>query len=285
MKTPIEVRLVGPTLLCQAVEALLATVAPIYPEGSGSVGTGENTEDIGNTRRRQAQSTPQPVVVLLIGEGWQQRVLAESRLLRRNGSASLLATNAGAAPRYALIADGNKVDFYGARKMAVNAFIGSDEPVTVLVQGIQAAAQNRLYCSPQLLPALIEAVGNIGGPAGTAESSSTRNGESESSGQSDTALAAGLSVSGGESPRNATESSNASQAALLSVREHEVALHAARGLSNEQIAVFLGISVPTVKFHLMHAFRKLRIQRRTQLYSFMPYLTSATEALLPPIDN
>ncbi|MBC8140510.1 MAG: response regulator transcription factor [Armatimonadetes bacterium] len=142
--------------------------------------------------------------------------------------------------------------------MAINAFVGTDEPVSVLVQAIQAAAQNRLYCSPQLLPALIDAVGG--------------NGDAPSGG--------GASRNGAGSDE---ENSNASQAALLSAREHEVALHAARGLSNEQIAVFLGISIPTVKFHLMHSFRKLGIQRRTQLYAYMPFLTSATEALLPPV--
>ncbi|MBC8138922.1 MAG: response regulator transcription factor [Fibrella sp.] len=162
----------------------------------------------------------------------------------------------GAPPRYALIVEGSKIDFYGARKMAVNAFIGTDEPTTVLIQGIQAAASNRLYCSPQLLPALIEAVGS-----GT--------------------MGSGAAKSANGAANRAEDDSTASQAALLSSREHEVALHAARGLSNDQIAVFLGISIPTVKFHLMHAFRKLDIQRRTQLYAYMPYLTSATEALLP----
>ena len=205
------------------------------------------------TRRRSATGSTEPLVVLLVGDGWQNRVAAESRLPRRgvNGSPSV-------APRYALIADGNKIDFYGARKMAVNAFIGTDEPISVLVQGIQAAAQNKLYCSPQLLPALIDAVGS-GGTGGSLGDMTSANAQSRE------------------------DDSNASQAALLSVREHEVALHAARGLSNEQIAVFLGISVPTVKFHLMHAFRKLGIQRRTQLYAYMPFLTSATEALLPPV--
>lgn len=244
----------GPSLLCQAVEALLETVGPIYGENSPGAEGNEGDEDGANTpavRRRPVAGNTAVPVILLIGEGWQNRVNAEARLPRRTG-----VTAAGLPPRYALIVEGSKIDFYGARKMAVNAFIGTDEPTSVLVQGIQAAASNRLYCSPQLLPALIEAVGS-GGTIG--EGSGSKPAESS----------------------RPEEDATASQAALLSSREHEVALHAARGLSNEQIAVFLGISVPTVKFHLMHAFRKLDIQRRTQLYAYMPYLTSVTEALLP----
>ena len=257
MKTPIEVRLAGPSLLCQGIEALLGTVSPIYLENSVSSVVGEsNPLPRASAARRPVVAPPESLVIVLVGEGWQNRVLAESRLPRRNGF----------TPRYALIADGKEVDFYGGRKKAVNAFIGTDEPLSVLVQGIQAAAQNRLFCSPQLLPALIDAVGN---------SASTGNLGAVPPGKgAEIAMPSGVSIA---------ENANASQAALLSAREHEVVLHAARGLSNEQIGVFLGISIPTVKFHLMHSFRKLGVQRRTQLYAYMPFLTSATAALLPPL--
>ena len=249
-KTPIEVRASGPTLLRLAVEAVVATVSPIYLDDAAP----DHVTAVGNNgaaRRRTLPVGCSPVVVLLVGENWQSRIGAESRGQRRGTSAA----SENETPRYALIADGDRVDFYGARKMAVNAFVGTDEPISVLVQAIQSAALNRLYCSPQLLPALIDAVGAGGG------------GEP------------------GETPPGSPASgvAPAAQAALLSSREHQVALHAARGLSNEQVAVFLGISVPTVKFHLMHAFRKLGIQRRTQLYAYMPFFTSATEALLPPV--
>lgn len=242
----------GPSLLCSAVEALLATVGPVYGEQDLKTDGTEGSEDVAGIppgRRRSSAGSAMATVVLLIGEGWQNRVNAEARMPRR------AAVPGAGSLRYALIVEGSKIDFYGARKMAVNAFIGTDEPVSVLIQGIQAAASNRLYCSPQLLPALIEAVGSGGATEDDATGSA-----------------------GGNSKE---DDATASQAALLSSREHEVALHAARGLSNEQIAVFLGISIPTVKFHLMHAFRKLDIQRRTQLYAYMPYLTSVTEALLP----
>ncbi len=256
MKTPIEVRLKGPTLLCRAVEALLATVGPIWAEDDGKgVAEGTTEDPLGPSpfRRRSPVTGDGAVVTLLVGEGWQYHLTSEARAPRRNS-----ARGDTDLSRYALIADGERLDFYNARKMAVNAFIGTDEPIPVLVQGIQAAAQNRLFCSPQLLPALITAV-ESGATLGNAKG--MKNGAARAN----------------------VDSENASQAALLSAREHAVALHAARGLSNEQIAVFLGISVPTVKFHLMHAFRKLDIQRRTQLYMFMPFFISATEALLPTV--
>ena len=166
MKTPIAVRLVGPALLCQAIEALLSTVSPIYMDDAPP---GDDDAPNTNTRRRAATNPAELLVVLLVGEGWQSRVAAEARLPKRN--------DAAVTPRYALIADGNKVDFYGARKMAINAFVGTDEPVSVLVQAIQAAAHNRLYCSPQLLPALIDAVGGNANDNPGASANGTRNGE------------------------------------------------------------------------------------------------------------
>ncbi len=257
MRTPIEVRMLGPSLLCRAVEALLANSDPIYGENNpgGRIGTGDAGGGSGATTatRRASPGGSAATVILLVGDGWQSRVRAGARMPRRGAAGP-----AAPPPRYALIAEGTKIDFYGARKMAVNAFVGTDEPFSILAQGIQAAAANRLYCSPQLLPALIEAVGT-----GAMGDGAVKNG------------------GGGGGNGDREPDVPASQAALLSAREHEVALHAARGLSNEQIAVFLGISIPTVKFHLMHAFRKLDIQRRTQLYAYMPYFTSATEALLP----
>ena len=260
INNPIEVRTVGPKLLCLALDALVATVSPIFMD---TVPTNNVAESTSPSRRRGTAAGPALVVVLLVGENWQGRVAAEARQQRRSLSLGISDSD---APRYALVADGNKIDFYGARKMAVNAFIGTDEPASVLVQGVQAAAQNRLYCSPQLLPALIDAVGT------------NRNEVLLDPSADDSPLL----IDEGKVPPVIGDAP-AAQAALLSSREHEVALHAARGLSNEQIAVFLGISVPTVKFHLMHAFRKLGIQRRSQLYIYMPYLTSATEALLPTV--
>lgn len=55
------------------------------------------------------------------------------------------------------------------------------------------------------------------------------------------------------------------EAPPLSRREREVALLARSGRSDAQIAALLQISVRTVQSHLEHAYRKLGIERRTQL--------------------
>jgi DNA-binding CsgD family transcriptional regulator len=56
-----------------------------------------------------------------------------------------------------------------------------------------------------------------------------------------------------------------SPAEFLSCREREVAELAGAGLSNEEIADRLFISVATVKAHLTRAYRKLNLRRRSQL--------------------
>src|SRR6516162_7058648 len=52
---------------------------------------------------------------------------------------------------------------------------------------------------------------------------------------------------------------------MLTAREREVMLLAAEGLSNTKIARRLGISDNTVRVHLQHIYRKLRIRDRTTL--------------------
>jgi DNA-binding NarL/FixJ family response regulator len=51
----------------------------------------------------------------------------------------------------------------------------------------------------------------------------------------------------------------------LTAREREHVALVARGLSNKQIARELGITDGTVKIHLHHVFRKLRVRNRTVL--------------------
>jgi len=53
--------------------------------------------------------------------------------------------------------------------------------------------------------------------------------------------------------------------AKLTPREKEVALEAARGLSNKQIARDLDITERTVKAHLKHIFERLKVKDRLQL--------------------
>jgi DNA-binding NarL/FixJ family response regulator len=54
----------------------------------------------------------------------------------------------------------------------------------------------------------------------------------------------------------------------LSVRENEILLSVARGLSSKMIAEELGISYTTVNKHIEHIKRKLRISRRTALVRY-----------------
>ena len=53
--------------------------------------------------------------------------------------------------------------------------------------------------------------------------------------------------------------------ALLTEREHEVALAVGRGLSNAEIAAELHLSVPTVKAHVSRLFEKLGTTNRVQI--------------------
>ena len=55
----------------------------------------------------------------------------------------------------------------------------------------------------------------------------------------------------------------------LTEREREVAVLAARGLSNREIAESLVVTVKTVEWHLRHAFRKLGIDSRAELGGYL----------------
>lgn len=51
---------------------------------------------------------------------------------------------------------------------------------------------------------------------------------------------------------------------LLTVRENEILAHLVQGMSNSQIGEKLVISETTVKNHLAHIFKKLKVSNRTQ---------------------
>ena len=53
--------------------------------------------------------------------------------------------------------------------------------------------------------------------------------------------------------------------AVLTDREHEVALAVGRGLSNAEIAADLYLSIPTVKAHVSRLFDKLQVTNRVQI--------------------
>ncbi len=56
---------------------------------------------------------------------------------------------------------------------------------------------------------------------------------------------------------------------LLTEREYEVAMLAAKGNRNKEIAEILNVSENTVKTHLKSAFSKLSIDRRSQLIKLL----------------
>ncbi len=63
----------------------------------------------------------------------------------------------------------------------------------------------------------------------------------------------------------------------LSAREHNILALAARGLANKEIASELGITAGTVKVHLHAIYRKLGINRRTELTRFSGGTAKAIE--------
>lgn len=67
--------------------------------------------------------------------------------------------------------------------------------------------------------------------------------------------------------------------AKLSAREKEVALEAAKGLSNKQIARELDITERTVKAHLKHIFERLQVRDRLQLALLLSERRSAERPL------
>ncbi len=65
--------------------------------------------------------------------------------------------------------------------------------------------------------------------------------------------------------------SGRSPLAALTPREREIALLAARGLSNREIAAQLVVSVRTAEFHVLHALHKLGLSSRTQLAALLAH--------------
>ena len=137
-------------------------------------------------------------------------------------------------PRIALLTDGKDVDLLQATRRGIVVLIDVRSPVEELTRGILAAAAGCSYCSSTLVPGLLEAM------RGTV---SFRKGQPLWRGLPD-----------------------------LTLRECEVALLAAKGCTDREIAATLHLSITTVKTHLCRVYGKLRIARRTQLHTFLPAL-------------
>ena len=134
--------------------------------------------------------------------------------------------------RYVLLTDGRDIAAYRPKTGQIHVLVGDMETTSTLVDAIHAAERGDAYCSPQLLSVLIPRAFDT--PTTAAHRCTVLAGKPE--------------------VREA-----------LSAREREVASAAAGGMTNEEVANHLCVSVPTVKFHLFQVFRKLGVTRRAQL--------------------
>ncbi len=116
----------------------------------------------------------------------------------------------------------------------VRALVSVEDPIVCVLEALMAVARREAYCSPRLLPGLLRFLHDPDG-----------------------------------SIRNSVPIERMVSNGVLSFRETEVARAAAQGLSNEEIARSLHISVATVKFHLSRVFQKLGVSRRSQIGAFL----------------
>lgn len=142
-----------------------------------------------------------------------------------------------------LVTDGEPDELAQAVRLGIQVFSGTGDGLESLFAAVHAAAERTPYCSDSLFLMMLQV---------------TRGG-----------MAAGQEASG-----------RAALCARLSPAEVRVAIRAARGLTNPQIARGLSISIPTVKTHLGHAFDKLRIERRIGLTDFLAELTNRERLIL-----
>ena len=133
----------------------------------------------------------------------------------------------------------------------IQAFVSVHDAPSLLQTAIRAVASGEPYCSPRLLPLLL----------GTLRSTSE--------------------VEPLPSPASPPEIAAAKQTLeqLLTERERGVAALAARGLTNEEIAAELFLSVNTIKSHLKQIFRKGGLTCRTQLAAHWLSVPNATVEL------
>jgi DNA-binding CsgD family transcriptional regulator len=59
---------------------------------------------------------------------------------------------------------------------------------------------------------------------------------------------------------------------MISKREREVLAYLAHGLTTEQTAARMGLSIQTVKNHTTSAYRKLRVQNRSGAFLALGWL-------------
>lgn len=112
-----SVQVLGPALLCAAVQTILLSLPEMRLVPGGAR------------------------VVVIVGGCWRARL------------APLLAQEAGGKgnqPAFALITNGEEGDIVGAICLGINAFIADDDGAATLADGVRAAARGEIFLSPSL---------------------------------------------------------------------------------------------------------------------------------------
>ena len=240
----IHVEIVGATLVARALKELLQ-IQPGF----------DVTDDASHSLMRRK-------IILIAGQDGMA-------VLRRR---QLRSVRRRAPEQFALLTNGQGIDFRLARDLPIRVFLGTDDPLPVFSQGLRAAATGCSFCSPQVVPFLLAATFTPGRsaqdapgapsastaaltPHGTAAQEAR---SAEPASPKTAAPVAGKEAALSEGTRRVLQRG-------LSDREAEIALQAGQGMSNQQIADANNVTLSTVKFHLYRVYQKLGIKRRSQL--------------------
>jgi DNA-binding NarL/FixJ family response regulator len=156
-------------------------------------------------------------------------VLMDIRMPRVDGLAATRALHARSDPPRVIVLTTFDADDHVVEALAAGAdgFLLKDTPPPQIIAAIRAVAAGEPMLSPSVTRTLIQRLRDDAGDD-----------------RSETATR---------------------RLALLTGREHEVALAVGRGLSNAEIAGQLHVSVPTVKAHVSRLFEKLQVTNRVQI--------------------
>lgn len=156
-------------------------------------------------------------------------VLMDIRMPRMSGLDATEALHSRPDPPHVIVLTTFDADEHvvGALAAGADGFLLKDTPPPQILEAIRAVADGDPMLSPKVTRTLIARIRDDSGD-GRAEAARLR-------------------------------------LAVLTEREHEVALAVGRGLTNAEIARELHLSVPTVKAHVSRLFDKLRVTNRVQI--------------------
>lgn len=156
-------------------------------------------------------------------------VLMDIRMPRLDGLAATKAMHERSEPPRVIVLTTFDADEHVVEALAVGAdgFLLKDTPPAQIIEAIRAVAEGDPMLSPSVTRTLIQRIRTDAGDD------------------------------------RATHAER--RLALLTEREHDVALAVGRGLSNAEIAGELHLSVPTVKAHVSRLFEKLGTTNRVQI--------------------